>query len=61
MVSVYILHRTGGVLDTFEGTRDQVLAECERRNETDDQGSTEILGQYRSASEALAALDEMQR
>ena len=50
----FILHRTGGVWATFEGDRAAAVAECERLNETDEQGATTIQAGFATTEECQA-------
>ena len=50
----FILHRTGGVWSTFEGGRAAAEAECDRLNETDEQGSTTIQAGFATREECDA-------
>jgi hypothetical protein len=50
----FILHRTGGVWSTFEGDRAAAEAECDRLNETDEQGSTTIQAGFDTLKECEA-------
>lgn len=52
----FILHRTGGVWSTFEGTRDAAQKECDRLNETDEQGSTTIQAGFATREECETEL-----
>ena len=52
--SWFIFHRTGGALSTFEGNRATAEAECERLNETDEQGSTTIQAGFANREECEA-------
>ncbi len=50
----FILHRTGGVWSTFEGDRAATEAECDRLNQTDEQGSTTIQAGFATRKECEA-------
>lgn len=50
----FILHRTGEAWSTFAGDRAAAEAECDRLNETDEQGSTTIHAGFATSDECEA-------
>ena len=55
----FILHRTGGVWSTFKGNRAAAEAECDRLNETDEQGSTTVQAGFASMQECEAEFSRL--
>lgn len=52
----HILHRTGGVYDSFRGPIGEAIAEVALRNATDDTGTTEMVSSFSDESDMIEEL-----
>lgn len=56
ITAFHIIHRTGGVYDSFIGSLAEAIAEVERRNSGDDGGTTEMVSSFSDEAEMVEEL-----
>lgn len=58
-MNYHIIHRTGSVFDAFNGTLEAAQFECDRRNETDADGTSVVFSSFQTEGERDAEIDRM--